>query len=114
MGSKMSNIHDGDEKIPTPLTLGRIRVKLTTTTTTTDWFLFIQTWKARSLNPWLIDWLTDAGQSCFCSILNIYFFSRFEYASTATTEKGNSSGSSTDVGTFRLQYDVAFVLQVQR
>ena len=26
MGSKMSNIHDGDEKIPTPSTLGRIRV----------------------------------------------------------------------------------------
>ena len=28
MGSKMSNIHDGDEKIPTPSTLGRIRVKM--------------------------------------------------------------------------------------
>ena len=27
MGPKMSNIHDGDEKIPTPSTLGRIRVK---------------------------------------------------------------------------------------
>ena len=26
MGPKMSNIHDGDEKIPTPSTLGRIRV----------------------------------------------------------------------------------------
>ena len=22
----------------------------------TNWFLFIQTWKVRSLNPWLIDW----------------------------------------------------------
>ena len=27
MGPKMSNTHDGDEKIPTPSTLGRIRVK---------------------------------------------------------------------------------------
>ena len=26
MGPKMSNIHDGDEKIPTPSALGRIRV----------------------------------------------------------------------------------------
>ena len=23
------------------------------------WFLFIQTWKARRLNPWLIDWLIE-------------------------------------------------------
>ena len=30
MGPKMSNTHDGDEKIPTPSTLGRIRVKGTT------------------------------------------------------------------------------------